>query len=42
VIVEAKDILRNGVETKVNKLGADTNPAVWKNCVVETKEAVET
>ena len=36
--MEAKEVLRKPVETKVNKLGAETNPAVWKNCVVELRE----
>ncbi len=30
------------VETKFNKLGADTKPAVWKNRVVEARDALET
>jgi hypothetical protein len=30
------------VETKFNKLGAETNPAVWKNRVVEAREAEDT
>ena len=33
-------MLRKGVETKVNKLGAETNPAVWKNCVVELRDVL--
>ena len=42
VAVDAKDVLRKAVETKVNKLGAETNPAVWKNNVVEARDALET
>jgi hypothetical protein len=41
-VVEFRDVLRNGVETKVSKFGAEINPAVWKNRVVEAKDALET
>ena len=27
-VVELRDVFRNAVDTKVNKLGAETNPAV--------------
>jgi hypothetical protein len=41
-VVELREVLRNGVETKFNRLGAETKPAVWKNSVVEAREALET
>lgn len=34
--------MRKAVETKFKRFGADMNPAVWKNRVVEAKEALET
>ena len=38
VTVEAKEVLRNPLETKFNKLGAETKPAVRKASVVELRE----
>jgi hypothetical protein len=32
---------KKGVETNVKRFGAETNPAVWKNCTVELRDAVE-
>jgi hypothetical protein len=40
--VEVREALRNAVETKFNKLGAETNPAVWKKRLVEANDALET
>jgi hypothetical protein len=40
--VEFKEVSKKGVETKVNKLGAETKPAVWKNRVVDARDALET
>lgn len=41
-VVELRDVLRKGVETRFSKLGEETKPAAWKNRVVEAKDALET
>ena len=41
-MVEFKEVFRKAVDTKFNKLGAETNPAVWKKRVVDAREALET
>ena len=33
--------MRYAVETKFKRFGAEINPAVWKNCVVEARDVVE-